>query len=69
MYALFFPAQIARSASVASPGPLTTHPITAILSGLWILVRAFLIFLARGISPTCVLPHVGQTISCGSFDL
>ena len=55
-----FPPAMPRSASFASPGPLTTQPMTAILRGrsmFWQRVSTASARLARSI---CVRPQVGQ---------
>ena len=51
------------SQSLASPGPLTTQPITATFKGLRIPSTRFVIFWASDIESHMHLPHVGQDIT------
>ena len=62
------PPAIPRSASYASPGPLTTHPITASFKSRSYPESIFSTFPARSIRLIHVLPHVGhETTSIPPF--
>ena len=58
-----FPPAIPKSASLASPGPFTTQPITATFISLSVARYVFIISCTLPASPIrsiLVLPHVGQ---------
>jgi len=64
-----FPPATPISASLASPGPLTTQPITATLIGFSTLAIAFSTLLAKVTRSISVRPQVGQEIKIGPFSL
>lgn len=54
------PPAMPKSASRASPGPFTTHPITATVTGFLMSFRRFSTFEANPLISISHLPHVGQ---------
>ena len=54
------------SASLASPGPFTAHPITATVNSEFIVCKNSSTSFAIGIKSICVLPQVGHATSVGT---